>query len=206
MFFYKNEKDYNVLKGTLLKGYLKNDENKMIAVPVDLDEKIDNFLKWYSKNMIKYSCFHDNSKHYQESIEVRKVCNFIEKMAAWYEFRFQDDDVIRIINHNDADEEYNIFSSKNYYFDYINFFECLNTDEKSFLADFQYPNLFYFDQGKRAHLHLNSDGTVSDSEFVFIYTNHKAKDEELIGMHIKDVIELLKKETLNHIAVMNLII
>lgn len=189
----KNENDFNILKETLLKGYLKNDESKMIASPVDLDEKIEEFLKLYSKNMIKSSYFRDDSKHYQQLVEVRKIRNFIEKMAAWYEFRFPDEEVIRLFNHDNADDEnYNNFSSNIYSFDYNKFFECLNFDEKSFLDDFKYPNLFYLDHDNCAHLHLNSDGIVENSEYVFTYTNFKVKDEELIGMHIKDVVELFK--------------
>lgn len=58
----------------------------------ELDDKVDEFISWYTNNMVK--------GHYTDISEYRKprdLRNFIEKMAVWYEIRYPDYEVNRMM-------------------------------------------------------------------------------------------------------------
>ena len=57
----------------------KNKENNPVET---LDTKVDNFIEWYSKNLVKG--YYTESGEYLKPRELR---NLIEKMAVWYELR-----------------------------------------------------------------------------------------------------------------------
>ena len=59
---------------------------------VNLDAKVDNFIDWYFENMVK--------GHYTDIGEFHKpndMRNFIEKMAVWYELRYPDYEINRLM-------------------------------------------------------------------------------------------------------------
>ena len=56
---------------------------------VILDDKVDDYIDWYTKNMGQDYC---NKYHFQ--IEMR---NFIEKRAVWYELRYPDYEINRLM-------------------------------------------------------------------------------------------------------------
>jgi len=58
----------------------KNKENGVVET---LDTKVDNFIEWYSKNLVKG--YYTESGEYTKPRELR---NLIEKMAVWYELRY----------------------------------------------------------------------------------------------------------------------
>lgn len=60
---------------------------------IDLDDKVDEFIDWYANNMVK-GHYTDISKYHMP----RDLRNFIEKMAVWYELRYPDYEVNRIMN------------------------------------------------------------------------------------------------------------
>lgn len=60
---------------------------------IDLDDKVDNFIDWYFENMIKGH--YTDVGEFQEPNDMR---NFIEKMAVWYELRYPDYEVNKLMH------------------------------------------------------------------------------------------------------------
>lgn len=178
---------------------------------VNLDAKVDNFIDWYFKNMVK--------GHYTDIGEFHKpndMRNFIEKMAVWYELRYPDYEINRLMPGSSQEAiEINdvMFNSNKYINDLFDenadvraldwdefynakaFINSLSWDERYLFGRPRYRDLVYIDSYRRsAHLHLTSKGFVELAEEIGSYTNFKVKDDELKGMHIKDVVNLLKEK------------
>ena len=176
-----------------------------------LDTKVDDYIKWNFENMIKGK--YTDIGEYWVPIELR---NFIEKMAVWYELRYPDYEINRLmpgssqegIKINDV-----MFNSNKYINDLFDenadvraldwdefynakaFINSLSWDERYLFGRPRYRDLVYIDSHRRsAHLHLTSKGFVELAEEIGSYTNFKVKDEELKGMHVKDVVKLLKEK------------
>ena len=49
-----------------------------------LENRISEFIKWYTKNMLS------KIDSEQKKVEKQKVLDFIDKMAIWYELRYPD--------------------------------------------------------------------------------------------------------------------
>ena len=178
---------------------------------VNLDAKVDNFIDWYFKNMVK--------GQYTKIGEFRipnDMRNFIEKMAVWYELRYPDYEVNRLISGSSQEgTEINdvMFNSNKYINDLFDenadvraldwdefyntkaFINSLSWDERYLFGRPRYRDLVYIDLHRSsAHLHLTSKGFVEQADEIGRYTNFKVKDDELYGMHIKDVVKLLKEK------------
>lgn len=178
---------------------------------VNLNAKVDNFIAWYFKNMVK--------GHYTDIGEFHKpndMRNFIEKMAVWYELRYPDYEINRLMPGSGQESiEINdvMFNSNEYinelfdenadvraldwdeFYNAKAFIKSLSWDERYLLKRPKYKDLVYIDSHRRsAHLHLTSKGFVELAEEIGSYTNFKVKDDELKGMHIKDVVNLLKEK------------
>ena len=182
------------------KNYVSGHKN------ISLDTKIDNFINWYYKNMVKEN-YTDIGK-FHKPYDMR---NFIEKMAVWYELRYPNYEINRLMFGSDQEEiEFNnaTFNSNKYVsdlfdekadireldrYEFHNFKALLSGNEDYLLSKARYRDLVYIEPHRRsAHLHLTSKGFVEESEGFESYTNHKVNDNELKGMHIKDVVQLLK--------------
>lgn len=178
---------------------------------VNLDAKVDNFIDWYFKNMVK--------GHYIGIGEINMpndIRNFIEKMAVWYELRYPDYEINRLMpcSGQEAIEINDVMFNSNQYIndlfdenadvraldwdEFYNakaFINSLSWDERYLFENLRYRDLVYIDSYRRsAHLHLTSKGFVELAEEIGSYTNFKVKDDELKGMHIKDVVNLLKEK------------
>ncbi|MEE0699342.1 MAG: hypothetical protein U0M66_01955 [Bacilli bacterium] len=70
--------------------YEQEELNK--TVPVVLDDKVEEFIDWFTENMVKGH--YDDIQTYSIPINMR---NIIEKMAVWYELRYPDYEINRII-------------------------------------------------------------------------------------------------------------
>lgn len=172
-----------------------------------LDDKVDRFIKWYTDNMVKGKPT-DIRKHF--SIKMR---NFIEKMAVWYELRYPDYEINRImrcsaqeptqvsdemfnknnyINHQlDSDSEVRILDWDEFY-NTKAFIHSLSSAEKFYFMKPKYPNIVYWNYGVgSAHLHLSKKGTVERSEYMdAVIPGISNKDFE--GKNIKEVVEMIK--------------
>ena len=137
-------------------------------------------------------------------------------MAVWYELRYPDYEINRLMPGSGQERiEINdvMFNSNNYinelfdenadvraldWDDFYNakaFINSLSWDERYLFGRPRYRDLVYIDSHRRsAHLHLTSKGFVELSEKIGSYTNFKVKDEELKGMHVKNVVKLLKEK------------
>lgn len=178
---------------------------------INLDAKVDDFIEWYFINMVKGT--------YSDIGELHKpndMRNFIEKMAVWYELRYPDYEINRLMPGSSQErKEINdvMFNSNKYInelFDENNdirlldwdkfysaqaFIKSLPCDEKYLLDRAKYSELVYIDlPHSSANLHLTTNGFVEEAEGMDVYTNYKVKDDDLTGMHIKDVVKLLKEK------------
>ncbi len=180
------------------------------AINYELDDKVDKFIEWYEKNMV--TCNYTNIGEFDMP---RKLRNFIEKMAVWYELRFPEYEVNRLMpgsNQELKNVSEEMFYSNNYmkeilfdsnnkkninwsdFYNYKSFINSLPSDESCFLEDPPYNSLIYFNiRNREVHIHLDPDGKINEADGIGIATNFKLKDEELEGRHIQQLIFLLEK-------------
>lgn len=176
----------------------------------ELDDKVDKFIEWYRKNKVL--------GHYTEIgvfQEPKQLRNFIEKMAVWYELRYPEYEVNRLMpgsnqemkeinnimfyENNTINELFNQLNNKidiNWcdFYNFDRFINSLPYDEASFLDEISYIDLIYITiNNVNAHLHVNSDGTIDEAERIGLATRYKIRDEELEGKHLNYLLELLKK-------------
>lgn len=178
---------------------------------VDLNTKVDDFIDWHFKTMIK--------GHYIDIVEFSEqndMRNFIEKMAVWYELRYPEYEINRLMPcFGPTPTEINdvMFNSNkyiNYLFDedadiraldwsdFYNpkvFINSLPSNERNLLQKVKYQSKVYFDiPNSSAHFHLTANGFVEKAKEVGNFTKNKIANTELEGMHIKDVINLFKEK------------
>lgn len=175
---------------------------------ISLDAKVDAFIDWYYINRVK-----GNYTDIGEFSELSHMRNFIEKMAVWYELRYPEYEINRLMpGSNQEEKKVNdiMFGSNNYinelfdenadimaldWNDFYNasvFINSLPCDERYLLSRPKYNNLVYIEPKiRKAHLHITSRGFVEISEGVGSYTQYKVNDDEIKGMHIKNVVKLL---------------
>lgn len=177
---------------------------------VTLDEKVDDFIKWYEKN-ISY-----NSNDFKEAERVR---NFIEKMAVWYELRYpsyeanrlmhcfgqemkQADDIIRK-NPMIDDIKAMSFDDEKYYLDSVvnalkwdglysakAFISSLPYDEKRYLNRAKYPSIIYLDKEHLIHFHVTAKGRITEVECPERYPYYTLNS--LVGENITLAKDILK--------------
>ena len=200
------------IKDELLKFRTKlNATTEVENTLIDLDDKVDAFIDWYLKNMVK--------GHYTDLGEYHKprdMRNLIEKMAVWYELRYPDYEINRLM-HCCGQEQINIndvMFRKNPYVnellgenrdakelnwnDFYNtnvFMKSLPWDERCYFTKPAYSDVVYLNSNFRfAHLHLTKNGFVEMAEDVTGYTKSVIKDEDLTGLNVRDVVKLFQEK------------
>lgn len=176
---------------------------------IDLNLKIDEFINWYYENMVK-----DKYTSIGEYHKVNDMRNIIEKMAVWYEIRYPDYEVNKVINCSfieDKDINDIMFDNNQYindnFFDNSDVFlldwsELYNTrvfinslpwHEKYLFQKPCYRSIMYLVPTKSApfNLYLTRDGIIERCEGLDKFTNGIITDSELEGMYIRDVLEFL---------------
>lgn len=178
---------------------------------INLDAKVDEFIDWYFNNIVK-----GNYTDIGEFHKPNAMRNFIEKMAVWYELRYPDYEINRLMpgSNQEGIEINNVMFKSNKYInelfdenadirdldwdEFYNvevFIKSLPWDEGYLLESARYGDLVYIDfHHSSAHLHLTAEGFVEQAKDIGTYTNFKVKDDELTGMHLKDVVKLLKEK------------
>ena len=178
---------------------------------ISLDAKIDDYIKWNFENMVKGE--YTNFDEHWVSIELR---NFIEKMAVWYELRYPDYEINRLMP-GSGQEGMKVsdvmFNSNSYinelldensdvraldwdkFYNTSAFIKSLPWEERYRFQRARYRNLVYVDPNYilHAHLHLTSRGFVESAEGFDSYSNYKVTNKQLKGMHVKDVVKLLEE-------------
>lgn len=186
--------------------------------PISLDGKINNFIDWYYKNMVKGKYSAIGEYHFP-----RELRNFIEKMAVWYELRYPQYEVNRLMPGSGQEGKYvneEMFINNPYVNNFLEisnelddvkfldwsefyntkaFINSLPWEERNYLSKPRYTDLVYIDLSKSAntHLHLSANGIVMGSEGIYKFTNSKIKDKDLEGKHVKEVLDLLEKENIS---------
>lgn len=177
---------------------------------VSLDAKVDKFIDWHFKNMIS-PIYMGDEEGIRKSTEMR---NFIEKMAVWYELRYPDYEVNRLIPwtaQGNADIDEIMFNSNSYinssldadnetrvldwdaFYNADAFINSLPFKERCIFNRPRYSELVYIDADRgSAHLHLTPEGIVEEAEGIGAYSGYQIRDQQLYGMHIKDVVQMLK--------------
>jgi len=151
---------------------------------VSLDEKVDSFIKWYYQNMVL-----GKVTEWEEYYAPRKLRDFIEKMASWYELRWPKERILSEMM-NDNSKNIDDFNRK-YCFNYYEFVNSLSEEEKSFLKGPTYVDIVWV--GLYAHLQLSLDGIVVRAQGIEKYTNGKIKSKDLEFLHLKEVVSLFQK-------------
>lgn len=187
---------------------------------ISLDAKVDDYIKWNFENMVRGK--YTDIGEYWVPIELR---NFIEKMAVWYELRYPDYEINRLMHcaGQEGIKVSNVMFNDNSYIndlfdensdvraidwdEFYNthaFIKSLPWEERYRFQRARYRDLVYVDpnytlhspmevERKTAHLHLTSRGFVEAAEGFDSYSNYKVTNEQLKGMHVKDVVKLLKE-------------
>jgi len=176
--------------------------------PNSLNDKVDNFIDWYSVNMVK-----GNYTDIGEFHRPKEMRDFIEKMAVWYELRYPDYELKRILpcggescyKVNEIMFKENPYVSnlfdENSDVNFIDWDEFYNT--KTFINSLPFEESFYLTKpwydvcvsiNENSVLYLSTKGVVTNAKDVEKDTNGIVTNEDLIGLHIKDVIKFLKKK------------
>lgn len=210
----KRKVDLKKLRENLLKY-----EQEQKAKPIILDDKVDEFINWYSENMVKGH--YTDIGEYLEPIEMR---NFIEKMAVWYELRYPDYEINRIMP-GSGQEMINVsdvmFRNNRYTIDLLDensdvreldwdefyntkaFINSLPWSERWLLSKPRYQDIVYWNRGYgSARLHLTRNGFVRWSEYMDIIPG--ISNEDLEDKNIKEVVSMLKEKRIEFQKTMNL--
>ena len=191
----------------------KTSEQLTNLFSASLNDKVEEFIKWYKKNMY--------DDYFLSTPE--EVRNFIEKMAVWYELRYPDYSVMgmlygrEIYNSsnqmfienpyiNKTNEELDILLENNKsreMFDYLEWDKFYNTrsfinslpeDEKELLRK---PRYFWSVDYNGASIRLTAKGTIENVR-KFYFGPIKFDYQKLVGMNIKDALVILEKEAPHH--------
>lgn len=198
---------------SIIKWLSKEEMDKEFSkeLPEFLDDKINEYLEWYYRNMIKgkYSKKDEYSK-------ISSLQNFIDKMAIWYELRYPNYEVNKIIPYKEQEEknvdeemfEKNPYVNKELEEDSLtkalNWDEFYNTsvfvrslpeEEKSFLKRPQYRKNNEVEIANKKY-HISSNGTVVDeksSDKICLY-DKDGRAFEFNGLKIEQLFRLLNLE------------
>lgn len=211
------EMDYYRKNGSPLAESMS--EHFINSANINLNNKVDNFINWYYDNLVKGKYTDIGEFHLPNDLH-----NFIEKVAVWYELRYPDYEINRLMPGSNQEQKHinNEMLTNNPYlkeieselgmltnsnnkveaFDYIDWDKFYNTkvfinslpiEEKQYLNKPRYSNLVYLEDNNSPHFHLSANGIVTEVEGLITYTN-KVSNKDLIGKHVKDVLEILNRE------------
>ncbi|MBR1376986.1 MAG: hypothetical protein IJ565_04150 [Bacilli bacterium] len=169
-----------------------------------LDNNVDRLIEWYSNNILK-----GQSNIEDKYFEPRELSNFIDKIAVWYELRYPDYEIDRMYepyvkdgkNINkvmfqnnpyikellDGNDDVNALDWNDFYNKDV-FINSLSWKELYHLKKPEYPVSVQLDSKNEISFLLNKDGTVAKANGL--------DDDKIKGMHIKDVLEVLKSKNL----------
>lgn len=186
----------------------------------DLNNKIKEFISWCDKNLpLKIK----NYSHYLKKDESTRIKNFIEKMAIWYELRYPNSEINKIIpyhNWNDEDitkimfnrnippktnelsndEHSNLYNceeiSWSSFFDLENFVKFLSQNEKNYLSEIKFSNQFFLNDCPYGYLKFTNEGIVEKAYSISFYQDSYFEDtisSIFIGKNAQETVDLLNK-------------
>ena len=194
-----------------LKKKMNNEISKKTGEnSIELSDKIESFLEWYYENIVKGD-YTDNGKE----CEVEGIRNFIEKMAVWYELRYPDYEINKLM-HCCSQEEKDVnkvmFENNSYindlfdeesdvrnldwasFYNAHSFIKSLSNEERWYLAKPVYDSFVYLSKSSYIpHVHLTKNGFVEMAENMsFGIRSQNIRNDDLEGLHIKDVVKFLE--------------
>jgi hypothetical protein len=171
-----------------------------------LNKKIEEFLNWYYKNCIK-----DNYTNIDWRIlQAKSIINFIEKMVSWYEMRYPNFEINRLMPCSGQENKYvdDILLNQGIdsiewkdLFDYNAFIQTLACEEKKYLRKESFIRSYNM-KDAYGTLYIENDGKVKTDEVRFDITEiHPNKileknlyvTEDFNGLNLLQVKELMKK-------------
>ena len=193
-------------------GDNKIKDNSIDLSLVDLNAKVNNFIDWYYKNMVKGNYSEIGEYHFPKDMR-----NLIEKIAVWYELRYPDYEINKLmpsstqefidINEvmfknnpyiNDLTDENSDARQLdwNEFYNANAFIRSLPWEERCYFAKPRYGSIAYLNGFGRsgAHVHLTRNGNVYGSEGISEYTNGVIEDKSLMGLNIKKVVDIFKEK------------
>lgn len=167
-------------------------------------EKVEEFLKSFDK---KKDFDHTTSEDLR---------NLIEKIAIWYELRYPEYEINRILHCIDQDPKKIddiMFKDNNYLkelgtdsnnpyeglewsklFNAHAFISSLPSEEKWLIDRPRYNNIVYLDKFAAVpYVFLTRNGIVTESHGISNYTDGEIIDGDVIGLHLSKVLELFKE-------------
>ena len=193
--------------------YLKLEHNKKCNVDnsknIMLDDKVNQFINWYAENGV------DGYTDIGQYHAPRDMRNLIEKMAVWYELRYPDYEINRLMPSSSCDniKINDVMFKDNQYFNglldensdvnYLDWDEFYNAhafisslpwEERHLFTRPKYRDPIYLDTGYRdVHLHVTKNGIVMEAEYIDLWTKNIVENKELEGLNVRQVAELLNK-------------
>ena len=177
--------------------------------PIILSQKIDEFINWYSENIVK--CHQSPYNEYQMPINMR---NFIEKMAVWYELRYPDYEVERFFlctNMRNKDTNNFMFKTNPYinelfdddteakildwdeFYNKQVFINSLPIDELDYFRRAEYSSLRYDDE---ISIELTKDGIIKSMtgfNYLLWSSSKENINKKFIGQKITKVLPIMKE-------------
>ena len=159
---------------------------------VDLNVKVDNFIKWYSK---------DRYSDYVKEYKINDMKNFIEKMAVWYELRYPDYEVNLLMssfsqNQNSTEtlsamNNKDLFDETAEYPSFEVFIKSLSAKERRYISTPKYYNLGNGD----SYLKLTPTGIIQCTEGLWLNDNERQEiNKEFKGKHIEELLSFVKEK------------
>jgi len=204
----KIKEELQILKKKVLSTLKNNLENSGVDSIVVLDDLVDEFIGWYTQNVVKKYC--DDKEEYSHLVKMRE---FIEKMAVWYELRYPDYEMDRMMKGTPKESINETMFKNNPYINSILdeysdikdldwdefynakvFINSLPQYEKNLFERPKYQSIVYWNPGhSNAHLYLTRNGFVEMSRFMdHIIPGVSNKDIE--GKNIKEVVKMFKEK------------
>lgn len=194
---------------------IDNEEKDNIEVEqetIALNDKVNDFIGWYYENFVKG--FYTDIGEYHVP---KEMLNLIEKMAVWYELRYPDYEINRLMpgsNQEPTKVNDTMFRNNPYinilldsnseikdldwdeFYNATAFFESLPAEEQMFFRKPRYRSIVYLNPNKRifGHLHLSEDGVVEMAEDINWSTNGKVQNDELEGLTAEEALDYLKEQ------------
>lgn len=177
---------------------------------IDLDKKVDIFIDWFYENRVKGK--YTEIGEYHEPITVR---NFIEKMAVWYELRYPDCYINKIMpgsstsrkdinnimfNNNsyikelfDVEDDINYLDWSSFY-NAHSFISGLPWEEKYLLMKPRYNTIIYLSNDHMdSRLYSTNNGFVYDAMGIYEFSDGKLDNRDIINNRVEKVLDIFRE-------------
>lgn len=180
---------------------MENEEMFVNTRDVCLDNKVNNFVRWFAYEVNRNVYFCD--------YEAKRLRNFIEKMAVWYEIRYPDYEVSKLIPFEERGNKFidevmfknNDYVNNNFdinsdvrrikwgeFYNFSTFYDSLVEDEKRYFFKASYNDYtrLIMKEGGDVNIYLKGDGEIWNVSRVFSLNGIDFDFNSLIGINIKE--------------------